>query len=914
VEFRVLGPLSVTHAGEPVYLDYGHKTRLLLAILLARAPRVVPIDDLLSGLWGEQPPRSARANIHQYVHRLRLALGVERIRSHAAGYALSIPDEDLDAARFRALAAGASTDFSGGHTSAANVSLRSALDVWSGPAFAGFLDCELVTVEATRLEQHRLSIHEQWAETELELGRHRELIENLTELAETHPYRETLRAQLMLALHRSGRRAEALELYRRTRAVLVAELGVEPGESLQQLHQAILRGVPGTGDGNADATAHKVAALNQLPPLFAPFVGRRSERAKLVDALMAKPATSPAVVGISGMGGLGKTSIAVWAAHSVLGSFPDGCLFADLRGTDATSSEPHGVLGAFLRAIGIPGAQVPQSRTERLGLYRSVTAGRRLLIVLDNAHSEAQVRPLVPAGPQCAVIITSRRSLSGLDQTHTAELNPLADSDSVELLHTGVPPQVLDDSAGIDELLRWCGGLPLAIRIIAGRLRSKDAPSPTRLARMLRDAADPVDELHLGDLNVRNSFMLSYRRLSSTAATLLGHLARLGQPDFTVHTCVPLVDGPGGHTALAELAEANLVGSQYTEKAETARYRMHDLVRSFAVVEARTEPDDHYRAALKRLAEDYVATIGGTRDFIPSSSDQQLPMEIPRRKPFANEATALNWLDDEVDNLVAAVSTFADAGLHAETWHTAYLLRPYLRLRHRSDDRHSVSQTGLHSARQLGDRLAEGYLLESLAGAHQDDDPKDPRARQLYLDALHLFREAGNDLGAAISDDQLGAYYQHVDELDLAEQHHRRALAVPAYANDPMHSCRSRCMMGTLYGRQHRYEDAIGEFRAVLAASVEAGDDYMACIAHHNLAFGYRLLGRHDDARHHVEAEIEIARNIRNTLREARGWDLLGDILADHDQPAATTASTRAVELYERIGDERAHDLRRRLL
>ncbi|MEV4624939.1 BTAD domain-containing putative transcriptional regulator [Micromonospora sp. NPDC049523] len=910
----MLGPLSVNRAGRPLDLQYGHKPTLLLAILLARARQVVSVDELVVGLWGDRPPRSARANIHQYVHRLRLALGPERISRHPAGYALSVTDEELDAARFHALAARAKVDLDAARTEEANLSLRSALDLWRGPAFDGFLDCELVAVEATRLEQQRWSVHERWTETELALGRHREMVDVLAELVDAQPYRELLRAQLMLALHRSGRRADALDLYRRTRNLFVADLGVEPGEALQQLHQRILVGTPAV-DGDPARTSQNLGTLNQLPPLFASFVGRVAERTQLVDALMTRSATSPAVIGISGLGGLGKTSIAVWAAHSVLDAYPDGCVFADLAGTDVKPLSPHAVLGALLRALGVQGTQLPQGRTARLGLYRAMTANRRLLIVLDNADNEAQVRPLIPGGPGCGVIVTSRRAMAGLERTHILELDPLTDREGVELLRTQVAPHVIADNTGMADLVRWCGGLPLAIRIVAGRLRSRNAPSPSHLVRLLRQARNPVDELHLGDLNVHTTFMLSYRRLGSAAATLLAHLGRLGYPRFTLDTCVPLVDAAPGRAvdALAELDQAGLITGEGSGRSVGGRYRMHDLVRSFAAAQAAEELDDAYLGSLRRLTSHYIARLCSSRDFVHGGSLQHLPIVVPPSRPFPDEGAALEWLDVEVDNIVAVLPAIGEAGLHEELWQVAYLLRPYLRLRHRSDDRYAVGRAGVESARLIGNQLAEALMVECLASAHHDDNLTDPSAKLHYEQARQLFRTIGNHIGVATCDDQLGTYYQNIGELELSEQHHRRALAVPEYTSDPVNSSRSHIGLGTLYGRQERYPEAEREFDVALALATQAHDQYIACFAHHNLAYLYRLQGRRDEALFHVGAEIELAVVIRNKLREARARELLGDIHGEQDPSLAAAAWKRAAELYEQLGSDRADELRARV-
>ncbi|MFB4270856.1 BTAD domain-containing putative transcriptional regulator [Nonomuraea sp. GTA35] len=386
---------------------------------------------------------------------------------------------------------------------------------------------------------------EECLELELRLGRHHEIAGELADLVAEHPLRERLCALLMLALHHDGRTAEALEAYRRTRTALVEELGLEPGAALRRLEHAILTGddalaPPASSAGRAAGPVRP----RQLPPDVADLTGRDEIAAGMRELLRTAPdGTAVTVVAISGQAGVGKTTLAVHVAHAVSGAFPDGQLYADLRGGwQAHRAGPDEVLARFLRALGMAGSEIPRGADERAKEYRSRLAGRRLLVVLDNAADEAQVRPLIPGTPSCAVLVTSRAKLAGLPGARLVELGVLDTSRAVELLgRIAGAGRVAAEAGAARELVRLCGGLPLALRIMGARLVVHGRATIAELARRLADESRRLDELSYGDLEVRGSLSYSFHRLSPRAKRLLCLLAHLYAPDVSAWTCAALL-------------------------------------------------------------------------------------------------------------------------------------------------------------------------------------------------------------------------------------------------------------------------------------------------------------------------------------------------------------------------------------
>ncbi|WP_214104543.1 AfsR/SARP family transcriptional regulator [Acrocarpospora catenulata] len=618
LEFDVLGPLRASRDGVPVPLGAA-MLRRLLATLLCTPGRPVAVPTLIEALWGNDPPRSAHKTLQVYVLRLRQAMGEhDRIVHGTGGYAATVLPPELDALRFHELTAAGRAARRKADLPRAGTLFQRALDLWRGPAYADIGDAALVADEARRLEEERLLTHEELAAVNLALGRHAELVTGLTEMAELHPYRERLHACLMLALCHAGRQAEALRVYQRTRTVLGEELGVEPGWMLQRMHEAILRGDPAEVvdeilglDGAAHLPAEDEACIGptavapcHLPPNIADFTGRHEMAASLRLSLTGAGHTMP-VVALYGRAGAGKTTLAVHVAHRLRETFPDGQLYIDLNGTCPCPSDPAETLAHFLIALGVDERAVPYGLEERGKLFRALLAPRRVLVVLDNAASEEQVRPLLPGSPSCAVLVTSRRRLAGLSarSARVGTLDPA--SASALLARIAGPDRVAAQPAVAAEILRLCDHLPLAIRIAGAKLALREHWRLEHLADRLRGERQRLAELAIGDLSVRASLAADYRMLDETSRRALRLLGLLDAPAFAAWVLAAALDVPvsEAETCADRLVDAQLLTCEGSDGDGRFRYRCHDLVRLYARERAELEetPDDRDKAIARVL-------------------------------------------------------------------------------------------------------------------------------------------------------------------------------------------------------------------------------------------------------------------------------------------------------------------------
>ncbi|MFB9834900.1 AfsR/SARP family transcriptional regulator [Actinoallomurus acaciae] len=616
MEFEVLGPPAVWDSGAPV--DLGPpKARALLAVLLRRPGRVVAGDVLAEALWGDDPPKSAAKNIQTYVHQLRRRLGDPgRIVHQDAGYLLRAGRDELDVARFDDLVEAARSAEAGDEPERASGLFRDALALWRGEAYSGMADIPIVAAEAARLAEVRLSVLAQRVDVDIRLGRHTELVGELTALAGEHPLREWIWARLMLALYRCGRRADALKTYLRARDVLVEETGLEPGRELRDLHEAILVGAPSLDLPGATGTRigtppgpepRAVAVPRMLPGDIGDFTGHEAELTGIDAALGGDrdPDRPAPVAAVSGEGGIGKTTVAVHAAHRLRKAYPGGQLFAVLDGARPTAADPHEVLGRFLRALGMPDAAVPENEDERAAAYRSLLADRRVLVVLDDVRDERQIERLLPGSGTCAVIVTSRPRLGGLAGAHRIDLGGLPDADGDALLRKiAGSGRIAADPVELKRLLGLCAGLPLALRIVGSRLAARPHWKVIDLVARLTDARHRLDGLRHRDLEVRASFRLSYQALEPAARRLFRLLGLLDTPDFAVRTAAALLDTTPrtAQDLLDDLVDVRLLGVTTASAGSGVRYAFHDLIRIYAWERAEAEePTDACRAALVRV-------------------------------------------------------------------------------------------------------------------------------------------------------------------------------------------------------------------------------------------------------------------------------------------------------------------------
>ncbi|MCW2902040.1 MAG: hypothetical protein JWO67_4305 [Streptosporangiaceae bacterium] len=586
MQVRLLGPVQLRDRDGPVPI--GPRVRVVLAALALSPGRAVSVQRLVSAVWPEDPPVTATAQIQACVSALRRAISDAGLPARDVvvttppGYMLSAGSADVDVLRFDGeLAEAAGAAAAGDHQEAAAL-LREALARWRGRALEGFPG---LAVEATRLEERRVSALERRFDADLACGGHVDLIPELASLVAEHPLRERFRGQLMLALHGAGRQSEALEVYQDGRRFLVEELGLEPGPELREVQrQVLLATYPRQV---AHIPAPEGCEPSPLPPDVPDFTGRRAQAAGVIEAIATDPHTSEAVptVAITGCGGVGKTTLAVHVAHRLRERFCDGRLYADLRAADGRAADPSEVLARLLRRLGLEPGEIPGCREDRAELYRARLYGRRVLVVLDNADDEAQVRPLLPGSGTCSVIVTSRRRLTGLPGAVPVELGMFTDAQATELLcRVAGADRVLAEPAAAALIARLCDRLPLALRIAAARLAAKPHWRLEGFARRLADERRRLDELTHADLEVRGSIGLSHNGLSSPAQRVLRLLGLLDWPDFGTGPAAALLDvgDDQAEELIEELIDARLVEPAGRDAAGGARYRLPDLVRVYA--------------------------------------------------------------------------------------------------------------------------------------------------------------------------------------------------------------------------------------------------------------------------------------------------------------------------------------------
>ncbi|MFD9063044.1 BTAD domain-containing putative transcriptional regulator [Kitasatospora purpeofusca] len=990
--FGILGPLAVTAGHGPVTIA-GARQRTVLALLLLDPGRIVATDTLVDVLWDGAPPASARTQVAIVVAGLRKSLGRpgtaggegreggdhEVIVTAHPGYRLRTDGHTVDSAVFTALVADAEAAVRAGRPEEAERAYTEALALWRGRALAGVRG-RPVEAEAARWDEVRLSVQEAATEVRLALGRHRELLPELAARVREHPLRERARQQLILAQYRSGRRAEAMAGFREARRRLIDELGVQPGPALRELNEAMLRDDPvllpgpSADPGTAPVPAPTAAAAppparrglprglpvpSELPPEAAGFAGRTEELAALDSLLAPHPDGAgpvPAVGLVTGVAGVGKTGLAVRWAHRVRDRFPDGTLFADLRGysDEHALTTADDVLGRFLRALGVESDAVPSGSEDRVALYRSLLAGRRVLIVLDNVRTFAQLRPLLPGSAGCTVLATSRDQLEELvtwPQAARVRLGLLPRPESVELLERVVGRARLQDAPeDVARLAELCDRLPLALRIAGARLASKPHWTVRHLVTRLADERRRLDELSRGESQVRASFALSYRYLPPDAARLCRLLGLLAVPDFAAWAGAALLDTG---VAEAERLVEHLVDTQFLEAvgidaAGQLRYRFHDLMRLYAGELARDEEPEAARdAARERFFLTFLGIAdearrreyGGPFAVIRGSSPS------PDLDPALLDellAVPLDWYEAERLSLVAAVDQAARTGLAGLSWELAAATGTLFTARNYVEDWRRCSGTALEAARAAGDRRGEAAMERELGGVELRLSRLDASARH-YGRALELFEAEGDDFGRAMVLNGLALVDRHRGGYELAEHRLRDALAVfravgdlscegfalqslaqcaldlerpeeaVALGQEAVRICES--IGGTLRGiAQARYrlacahlavgrpETAAVEFTRALAIVRERSD---------LLGLAYTLLGfaeaRHragavDEAERTLEEALEVAGRTWSPIVEAKVRLYLGELHHEAGRPVPARAQLgAALDLFRGI-------------
>jgi DNA-binding SARP family transcriptional activator len=678
----VLGPLEVRRDGLLVVVPRG-RSGVVLAVLALSAGRPVSFEVLADHAWGEQLPLSARASLHNQVMRLRRILGSEVIRTVPAGYLLDVDPDEVDVLRFRRLAAEAG---SLPDPVKSQEMLGAALRLWRGEPLEGLRSEALHRDVGAVLDEERLTAIQRRIDLDLAAGRYGELVAELRELTRRWPTRETLWRQFVTALSGAGRPADALDAYHEVRDLLREQLGVDPSEELQDLYHRVLAGAPGAGGtvsaaggvrvraepGGAGPVMSRAAggwrARNDLPGDAADFTGRDRELRELVGGLAGRGETAQTVViaAVDGMAGVGKTALAVHAARLVADRYPDGQLFIDLHGhtPGRDPADPAAALGSLLRAIGVPGEQIPGTLERRAGLWRAELAGRRVLVLLDNAASAAQVRPLIPGGTGCLALVTSRRRLASLDAARMLSLDVLPPGDALALFAAVAGGgRAAAEPGPADEVLRLCGYLPLAIRICGARLAARPAWTVGYLAGRLGDQRRRLAEMATADRSVAAALSVSYQQLNPGEQRLFRLLGLHPGPDFDAYLAAALASMTlaGAGQVLEDLVDAHLL-----EQPAPGRYRFHDLLRDHAQAAARQAETSAARSDAIGRELDYYLQVAHEASAIlrpgrlrPAPDLAHPPARTPR---LAGQAGALSWCESEHANLMSAAVALALGG------------------------------------------------------------------------------------------------------------------------------------------------------------------------------------------------------------------------------------------------------------
>ena len=806
MRFRLLGPVEV-RAGEDWRGIGAPKWRSVLAALLIHPGQIVSADTLIGELWRDEPPARAANLVSIYVLRLRRLMDDpdgHLLVTRAPGYLLRVAGDDTDALLFEAMVRDGRRAFAAGDPEGAARRLTEALGLWYGRPLADVPPTPLVEAEAERLSELRLGADELRITAELALGGHDQAVAELRRLLADHPLREGLWLLLMRALDGAGRHAEALEAYGQARDAISGQLGVDPGAELRQLHADLLAkdtapagvitaGVlnppaePAPEPRQARSTKRAASGPAQLPADIADFTGRDEQVKRLSDLLSGIGASGdPGAVRIAvvaGSGGLGKTSLAVHAAHRVRRRFPDGQLYVDLLGATAAPLLPGDVLARFLRDLGVDGRDIPVDEDERAARYRTTLARRRMLVVLDNARDAAQVRPLLPGSASSAVLVTTRNRMPDLASTKLVDLNVLDDDEALKLFVKVVGEErAAAEPEATAELLDACAGLPLAIRICAARLVTRSGWTIRAMAGRLTDEHRRLDEMRAGDLAVRASFEVSFTSLPPSTdkrgidPALAFRLLGLWQgPSISSAAAAALFGVP---EYSAEDALEVLVDTHLLESVATDRYRFHDLLRVYAAERAADDLSAAERdAAVTRLLTWYMRTSDAAATAVlPQRYD--IPLEPVGNDPpplgFADAEEALSWYDSERANLVTATRQAAASGRHEVAWRLPAPLFIIFNSRGNWADCIATHRVALDSARQAGDRRGEAWVLNNLGDALGVTG--DPEGIACLESSLAIRREIGDQMGEAQAANNVADTYQQLGRTDEALDLYRRAL------------------------------------------------------------------------------------------------------------------------------------------
>lgn len=955
LRFSVLGPVRARRGDDPVATG-SPQQRALLAALLLREGRTATAAELIDALWGEEPPSQALAAVRTYASRLRKVLDPGVLVSESGGYAVrGLGEGALDLAVAQELAAAAEKARNTGDLSHARNTLNRALSLWAGETLAG-VPGPYAEAQRVRLEEWRLQLLESRLDMDLEQGCHAEAVSELTALTAAHPLRERLRELLMLALYRSGRQAEALAVYADTRRLLSDELGVDPRPGLQELQQRILRADPGLAQPSAPVTEPVSVLVRpaQLPATVPDFTGRSAFVRELSDVLASASGDESQVMAVSalaGIGGVGKTTLAVHIAHTARASFPDGQLYIDLQGAGSRSAEPETVLGSFLRALGTADSAIPDSLEERAALYRSVLDGRKILVLLDNARDAAQVRPLLPGTPGCAALVTSRVRMVDLAGAHLVDLDVMSPEEALALFTKIVGEERVgsEREAALD-VVAACGFLPLAIRIAASRLAARRTWTVSVLAAKLADERRRLDELQAGDLAVKATFELGYGQLEPAQARAFRLLGLADGPDISLAAAAAVLDLPPEDTE--DLLES-LVDTSLLESAAPGRYRFHDLVRLYAraCAERDEQPPGEREAALSRVLDFYLATAVGVY-ATERPGDRLVDGLEPTEHPgmtFSDGSAALDWLYTEASPLLTAVRQAAgtdrlrrgvdllwaakdltESGANSHQYemtaramcdatHTAgdaraagrarTVLTDVLLVSGRIEQAEEEARLAMELADSVRDAAAVSWVANNrgLICLHQR---RYSSGKILFDQAIEGFRATGNRAGEASALSNLSRAQLGMGNITEAVEIARHGLAVYLEMGRTMRLANGHFAVGVALATAGRHSEALGQFSEAVSIFADHRQRLWEGATNFRIAEVHLAAKRPSHAAQHAEQALALG-CIGGDRMRGNVLTLLGRALSALGQADRASACWReAVSLLEQNTAPEAGEVR----
>jgi DNA-binding SARP family transcriptional activator/Tfp pilus assembly protein PilF len=934
LRFGLLGPLLVRHAGLVVPIPSA-KQRVILASLLLDANRVVSLDELCGRLWEDVPPASALLTLRNYVKRLRAALGDadhSQIITQSGGYLIRVGPGELDLARFEASCRAARDAARAQAWDPAATELSGALALWRGDPLADVPSESLARNVVPRLADMRLQALEDRIDADLHLGRHTDVITELRQLTDAHPMRERLHALLMLALYRAGRQADALAAYQRARRMLIDELGIEPAAELRRLHQQILTADPAVAAPTAaglrpvhagQTTVPQTTVPRHLPLAVPQFVGRAAE-VHVLDSLAdeaQEPGASVVIATISGTAGAGKTALAVHWAHRVASRFPDGQLYANLHGYGPTASprSPGEIIRGFLDALDVPAGRIPAALEDQAGLYRSLLAGQRLLILLDNARDSSQVRPLLPGTAGCLVVATSRSLLTGLAAAEGARqltLDVMTAQEAGQLLTARLGSRRAGaEPAAVSALASVCARLPLALTVAAARAAARPTQPIAVLATELRDTATRLDALDADDpgVGVRAVLSWSYRQLSDHAARMFKLLGVHPGPGVSLTAAASLAGLARAHasSALRELADAHMLTQQSAD-----RFTCHDLLRAYAVEQAATLPCDVRRAAVGRALDHYLHTAWTASALLTPARDMiTLAAAAPgvTQEPLTGSAQALSWMQGELDVILAMIDQAAGQGFDRHGWQLPWCLGSFLDFTARWQTWADGQRTALNAAGRAGDRIGQAYSRYELGkallrlGLGQE-------ARGHVILSLEAFHEEGDAGNQARSHVSLAMSYEQEGQHAAALSHDEQALNLFHGLGHRYGEAMALNAIGCSHVHLGNYQQALDFCRRALAMYCDLGSHPGQGATWDSLASIYRQLGQHFEAIACYQHAVTVLRDCGDLYHLADALTSLGDMYqAAGDPGSAHLAWQQALATFNELRHPKANDVRARL-